>query len=91
MTRRRVFTFGTFDRQCSGKRTYASKAEAKRIAKQANASWGGSAMHAYKCGRCGHFHVGHEPRFNPFREGSEVATVSTQEGSVQADDSLETV
>ena len=43
------------------KRTFKSKSDAKRAAKQAPSIMGGSTgvMEAYKCPHCGFFHIGH--------------------------------
>jgi hypothetical protein len=53
------------ERQCKGKRSYLKKRDAKQAAKQAPTTLGGAAMHAYSCGSCGKFHVGHKAKFEP--------------------------
>lgn len=63
MTLKQVFREETQCRTKEGlaKRTYDSKAEAKRAARQAPSVMGGSIgmMEAYKCPHCGFFHIGH--------------------------------
>lgn len=52
-------------KQCEGKRAYRTKADAKQAAKFAKATFGGRPVHAYRCGHCDQFHVGHRPSFVP--------------------------
>lgn len=50
------------DRQCAGKSTYATKAEAKRAALRTQTISGKTkdgALKAYKCPHGNHFHFGH--------------------------------
>jgi hypothetical protein len=65
MTLKQVFSEETQCRTKEGhlKRTFHSKADAKRAAKQAPTVMGGGSgrgmMEAYKCPHCGFFHIGH--------------------------------
>ena len=57
---------GSVDRQCTGKRTYKSKSDAKRAIKRAATAHGGakdySRLNAYRCPHCDGWHFGHRPR-----------------------------
>lgn len=51
--------------QCDGKRAYATKAEAKRVARRSERSLG-QRLQAYRCPHCSTpesptFHLGHKP------------------------------
>lgn len=48
------------DAQCTGKKRYLTKAEAKSVKRTARAV--DRACHAYRCPHCGLFHLGHLPR-----------------------------
>lgn len=65
-----AITTDSSERQCVGKRSYSQKGDAKTAAKQAQANIAGGALHAYRCGRCGKFHVGHKPRWQPETDGT---------------------
>jgi hypothetical protein len=54
-------------RQCDGKRVYRTKQDAKRAARATNAR-GGRRVHAYRCGQCDYFHLGHDAAFVPKEE-----------------------
>lgn len=45
--------------ECEGKRPYRKKADAKAAARRNERQWG--RMHAYRCGWCDAFHIGHKP------------------------------
>lgn len=70
-------TTDTTDRQCLGKRSYLRKQDAKRAARQAQEHIGGGALHAYRCGRCRKFHVGHQPEWLPPEKGQNDEDFST--------------
>lgn len=83
-----VTILGPWVAECSGKRSYTQKKAAKLAAKQANARFGGARVHAYKCGTCGKFHVGHQPRWS--LEEIEQDVISTQEsGTYVADTGIQ--
>ncbi len=44
------------------KRTYRSRAQARKIARRI-----GDGVQPYRCGECGSYHVGHSPRKQPER------------------------
>jgi len=49
----------TIDTECGSKRTYRSKAEAKRSEARMRSFKGGSRQHPYRCSYCGLIHLGH--------------------------------
>jgi hypothetical protein len=49
----------TFESECGNKRSYKTKADAKRAEKILRTVTGGSRQHAYRCGYCGDWHCGH--------------------------------
>lgn len=65
MTLKQVFSEEVQCRNKDGlsKRTFSTKADAKRAARQAPVVMGGKSrggkMEAYKCPHCGFFHIGH--------------------------------
>lgn len=56
-------------RQCHGKRTFATRAEAKAaIIRQA--AHGGGKLGAYRCPHCGRLHLGHRLKDRPRRDSA---------------------
>ena len=49
----------SIEQECSNKRNYESKADAKRAEGRMRSAAGGSRQHAYRCSYCGFFHLGH--------------------------------
>jgi hypothetical protein len=82
----------TSERQCVGKRAYRCKADAKSAARWAESTFRGSALHAYRCGRCDMFHVGHKATFQPQEKsivlqeevGAVKPTTSDHDGQVES-------
>lgn len=46
--------------QCIGKRRY-EKADAKKVARHTETTYGGGKLDAYRCPHCDWWHVGHPP------------------------------
>ncbi len=45
--------------KCEGKGVFDSRADAEKAAKRTRDCGYGRSMHAYRCGDCSKFHVGH--------------------------------
>jgi hypothetical protein len=76
-------------RQCEGKRGYRRKTDAKRAARWAQANFRGGALHAYRCGRCGWFHVGHKAASQPKDTTNDFQEETTGNGANDEDGRLQ--
>lgn len=47
--------------ECLGKRSFASKQQAKKVARISETRFGGGPFQPYRCSHCSWWHTGHRP------------------------------